>query len=183
MDNNNFKKLMSLLAEQYNRNVTPLMAKAYWQVLKEHTDEQVEQAVMAYIGDPDVCNFWPQPGAIKAKIIGTEKQQQTAITDNAQEAWLSVLKKMREQGAYGEIKLKDKIALKAIKLMGGWRDLCHTPSDKMEWRRKEFIETYRNSINAGNLPESIAGIGAKEQQKVEAYSQLKQIQEKANVTR
>jgi hypothetical protein len=180
MTNERFKQLMTLLSEQYGRNVSPLMAQAYWQVLRDFTDEQVEQAVMDYIGDPEQCNFWPQPGAIKAKITGTDKQQQTAITDVAQEQWILVLEKIRKQGAYGQVVFDDKVTLKAIQLMGGWRELCHTNEDKMEWRRKEFLETYRNSVNADNLPESIAGIGAKEQSKLESKQQLERLHDGIN---
>lgn len=180
MTNESFKQVMAMLSEQYQRNVTPLMAKAYWQVLKPYTDEQVQQAAIDYIGDPDGCKFWPQPGDIKAKIVGTDKQQQTAIVDRAQEQWILVVEKIRKQGAYGTVELDDKVTMKAIQLLGGWRELCHTPVDKMEWRRKEFIEAYRNSVNADNLPESLPGIGHKSQDKLKATKQLESLRDGVN---
>lgn len=180
MDNANFKQVLATLGETYGKTITPLMAKAYWSALKDYSNEQVEKAMVDYIADPNVSQFWPQAGALIAKITGTDKQQQTAIADHAANQWLEVVAKIRKQGAYGEVIFDDQVTMKAIQVMGGWRELCHTPVDKMEWRRKEFVETYRNSINASNLPDSLAGIGSKSQAKIESAQQLKRIQDKVS---
>lgn len=175
MTNESFKKVMAYISEKSGRQITPMMAKGYWHNLKQFSDKQVENAVMEYYADPDVCQFFPQEGMIIAKINGTTKQQQTALIDRAQEQWILVQEKMRRQGAYGTVKFDDKVTMKSIQLLGGWRDLCHTPTDKIEWRRKEFIECYRNSVNADHLPDSLAGIGSKSQHKLESQNQLKRI--------
>jgi hypothetical protein len=177
MTNESFKQIMALLSEQYQRNVSPLMAKAYWQVLKDFTNEQVEKAVMDYIGDPDCCNFWPQPGAIKAKITGTGKQQDMSIEDSAMTAWNIILGEIRRVGAYGNLEIDDKVAMKAVQNIGGWQSLCHSTDDALKtWKRKEFISAYKTFVGADSLPESLRGIGQSSREHIEWREALKRIQ-------
>src|SRR5690554_3243016 len=125
MDTQAFKQVMATLAETYSKNVTPLTAKMYWQALKEFSNEEVEQAAMDYISDPQVCQFWPQPGALIAKITGTAKQRELSTTDAALQAWDYIVKQIQNIGAYGRLEMDDGVALKAVISIGGWRELCH----------------------------------------------------------
>lgn len=181
MDNQNFKQVLATLGETYNRSITKLTAKAYWSALKNYSNEQVEQAVIDYISDPDVSQFWPQPGGLIAKIEGNSKQKEISVTDRALEAWSQILNEIRRVGAYGSLELDDKVALKAAQSIGGWQTICHSTEDALKtWKRKEFISAYQTFVGADNLPSSLAGIGQRNNEKLEAQSQLSSLQGKLN---
>jgi hypothetical protein len=169
MDNANFKQVMATLAEAYSKNVTPLTAKIYWQALKDFTNEQVENAVIAHLSDPQVCQFWPQAGTLIAKITGTAKQKEISVEHSAMQSWELILQQVRKTGAYGSLKLDDKLALKAVHSIGGWVELCRSPEATLTtWKRKEFMQAYQTLAGATELPSNLPGIGQQSQDKIEA---------------
>lgn len=181
MDNANFKQVLATLGETYGRSITKLTAQAYWSALKGFTNEQVQQAMIDYISDPNTSQFWPQPGALIRKITGTDKQQQLTIEDKALSAWNEILLDIRRVGVYGSLEIEDKVALKAVQSIGGWKTICHSTEDALKtWKRKEFISAYHTFVGAENLPNSLAGIGQRNNEKLEAQGKLAKLQEKLN---
>lgn len=175
MEDNQFKQVMAMLSSSYGRKLEALEIKVFWQAFKPYTNEQVEIAAMEYISDPELCQFWPKPGSIIGKITGTKNQRELSTADAAMQAWEFITKEIRRIGAYGSLEMDDGVALKAIHSIGGWKDLCHTPIDKMEWRRKEFISAYQTFVGASNLPKSLAGISKVGQDKREAQRALQRL--------
>lgn len=158
-DKRAFFDLMMAAGEVYGREVTQPMAAIYLSALASVSIEQVQEAMMAHMQNPDSGQFFPKPADLIKQITGTTKQQDAAIEDKAAIAWACIERDIRRIGSYGTLKLEDKQALATVKAMGGWQSICQTETSKMEWKRKEFIRMYetfeRMPLDA--LPSSLPG--------------------------
>lgn len=158
-DKRAFFDLMMAAGEVYGREVTQPMAAIYFSALANVSIEQVQEAMMAHMQNPDSGQFFPKPADLIKQMTGTTKQQDAAIEDRAAIAWACIERDIRRIGSYGTLKLDDKQALATIKAMGGWQSICQTEISKMEWKRKEFIRMYetfeRTPLEA--LPSSLPG--------------------------
>ena len=158
-DKRAFFDLMMAAGEVYGREVTQPMAAIYFSALANVSIEQVQEAMMAHMQNPDSGQFFPKPADLIKQMTGTTKQQDAAIEDRAAIAWACIERDIRRVGSYGTLKLDDKQALATVKAMGGWQSICQTEISKMEWKRKEFILMYetfeRMPLEA--LPSSLPG--------------------------
>ena len=158
-DKRAFFDLMMAAGEVYGREVTQPMAAIYFSALANVSIEQVQEAMMAHMQNPDSGQFFPKPADLIKQMTGTTKQQDAAIEDRAAIAWACIERGIRRVGSYGTLKLEDKQALATVKAMGGWQSICQTETSKMEWKRKEFIRMYetfeRMPLEA--LPSSLPG--------------------------
>ena len=158
-DKRAFFDLMMAAGEVYGREVTQPMAAIYFSALANVSIEQVQEAMMAHMQNPDSGQFFPKPADLIKQMTGTTKQQDAAIEDKAAIAWACIERDIRRIGSYGTLKLEDKQALATVKAMGGWQSICQTETSKMEWKRKEFIRMYetfeRMPLEA--LPSSLPG--------------------------
>ena len=158
-DKRAFFDLMMAAGEVYGREVTQPMAAIYFSALANVSIEQVQEAMMAHMQNPDSGQFFPKPADLIKQMTGTTKQQDAAIEDRAAIAWACIERDIRRIGSYGTLKLDDKQALATVKAMGGWQSICQTETSKMEWKRKEFIRMYetfeRMPLEA--LPSSLPG--------------------------
>lgn len=158
-DKRAFFDLMMAAGEVYGREVTQPMAAIYFSALANVSIEQVQEAMMAHMQNPDSGQFFPKPADLIKQMTGTTKQQDAAIEDRAAIAWACIERDIRRIGSYGTLKLEDKQALATVKAMGGWQSICQTETSKMEWKRKEFIRMYetfeRMPLEA--LPSSLPG--------------------------
>ena len=158
-DKRAFFDLMMAAGEVYGREVTQPMAAIYFSALGNASIEQVQEAMMAHMQNPDSGQFFPKPADLIKQMTGTTKQQDAAIEDRAAIAWACIERDIRRIGSYGTLKLDDKQALATVKAMGGWQSICQTETSKMEWKRKEFIRMYeafeRTPLEA--LPSSLPG--------------------------
>ena len=158
-DKRAFFDLMMAAGEVYGREVTQPMAAIYLSALASVSIEQVQEAMMAHMQNPDSGQFFPKPADLIKQMTGTTKQQDAAIEDRAAIAWACIERDIRRIGSYGTLKLDDKQALATVKAMGGWQSICQTEISKMEWKRKEFIRMYeafeRTPLEA--LPSSLPG--------------------------
>lgn len=172
--------LFAVMSEVYDKQLTDAAQSIWASAMKEFSGDQIMSAIEAHMKDPGEGRFAPKPASIIGKITGTSKQLQISQENKALEAWDLILKAIRERGAYRPLQIDDKHAMAAIQSIGGWVGLCHTPSDKMEWRRKEFLSAYSNFNAVENLPKSLAGIGQKSQDKIEARNALERINQGVN---
>lgn len=158
-DKRAFFDLMMAAGEVYGREVTQPMAAIYFSALANVSIEQVQEAMMAHMQNPDSGQFFPKPADLIKQMTGTTNQQDAAIEDRAAIAWACIERDIRRIGSYGTLKLDDKQALATVKAMGGWQSICQTETSKMEWKRKEFIRMYetfeRMPLEA--LPSSLPG--------------------------
>ena len=183
MNEKTFKEAMLTISSVYSQlnPLPPVLAKVWWQSLKPYSDEQVNKAIMEYISDPDLSKFAPKPGDIIGKITGNGKQAEISIDDSALSAWNLILSEIRRVGIYGNLDIDDKLALKAVQSIGGWKSLCYSTDDALKtWKRKEFISAYKTFYGSNNLPSSLKGIAGNSTDKIESSSQLSAIANKVN---
>jgi len=155
-----FKKALLGISETYKQTMSEAEIKIWWYVFKSYDIKDFRSAVFAHIQCPDQGVFPPRPAHIKKILDGTSKDQDRAIADQAAQAWEQVHNKIRLVGPYDALVLDDKIALAAVKIIGGWKYLCSLTTHSLEFKRKEFIEAYRASQAKplDQLPSSLAGI-------------------------
>lgn len=158
-DKRAFFDLIMAAGEVYGKEVTQPMAAIYFSALANVSIDQVQDAMMAHMQNPDSGQFFPKPADLIKQMTGTTKQRDAAIEDKASIAWACIERDIRRIGSYGTLKMEDKQALATVKAMGGWQSICQTETSKMEWKRKEFIRMYetfeRMPLEA--LPSSLPG--------------------------
>jgi hypothetical protein len=163
--------LLGQLSVNYRRELTEADVANFKLMLRRWGIDRLESAIHAHMFDPDGGQYFPNISNIAKHAEGTSKQKEAAVVDKASLAWSCIETAIRRIGSYGTLKLDDKQALATVKAMGGWQDLCATETDKMEWRRKEFIRLYetfeRTPVDAlpSNLPGRIELAEHKEQAK------------------
>ena len=174
-DKKEFATQMMLIAEIYDKPVSKEKMKIYFATLKEYSIDQVKHGIQLHMADTEQGQFFPKPANIIKHIEG----QLPSVIDRAEIAWLEVENAIRFIGSYGTLKLQDKIAVAAVKSLGSWSDLCSTNIDKMQWKKKEFINAYELLSNTPleMLPRSLHGIEDIKNAKSESKSQLKSLQD------
>ena len=155
-DKNQFKTLMVGLGEIYGKEITKPVLQFYFNAFKSYSIEQVSYAANQHAVDPKHGTFFPKPADIVRHLSECEHSSE----DKALLAWSAIEGAIRKSGAYGSLEIEDKQALAAVKAIGGWRDLCHTNIDQMQWKRKEFMSVYQtyDKTPVELLPQSLPGI-------------------------
>jgi len=143
-----FSEYMSMLSELFDKEVTPVLSRAYWSILSPFSDAQCKAAFDAAIAR---CRFFPKPAELLELISGPE-------TDKAMLAWLRVDKAVRTIGNYESIDFADDRAINStIEAMGGWVALCNTSEAEWKWKRKEFENLYPAMTRRTDHPEYLPG--------------------------
>ncbi len=151
-----FATLFYGLGEYYDKAVSTNLLLIYFDDLKRFNLNDVKHAASQHRLDPKHGAFWPK----SADIIRHIQTGNISVEDKAELAWAQVMREIRVNGAYGSLKLDDKQALAAIKELGTWKELCATPSDKMTFKHREFIATYKTYERTpiDMLPSSMPGL-------------------------
>jgi len=171
---NQLKAIMTGLSETYDKPVTPSLFKIYMEALKAFDINNIQIAVSKHMLDKKHGSFFPKPADIARYIPETS----IAADDKANIAWMDIESQIRKKGAYGSLELDDKQALMAVKHMGSWQSLCHTDIDKLQWKRKEFIDNYKSLENTDcSYLQKLEGIEDLQNQRLSSDSRAKQIGE------
>lgn len=181
-DKQGFRMLMVGIGELYSKEITKPLLQIYYGSLINYTLDQVSLGISKHAADPKHGTFMPKP----ADIIRQIEADKPSPEARAELAWMTIEKKMSSIGAYGSLKLDDLQALAAVKSIGSWRDLCHTDISKLAWKRKEFIEAYKNFENTPleALPSHLAGmIESDRQKKTEKPNFMSQLVNKIGVNK
>jgi len=161
-DENKFKELVTLIAENDGQEFSETKIRMWWKVFKDYSVTDIEKAVFAHISDPVSGKYTAKP----AHIIDKLPRPNVDCEDRAILAWMEIEKNIRKVGAYGNLEMEDKQALVAVKNMCSWQELCHTPVDKLAFRRNEFIQNYKavEGVDTAYI-EKLDGIEALENQR------------------
>lgn len=151
-----FGAIMRGLCEVYGREMTPFLSRAYWETLRDLTIEEVEQAAIRYMRQPEKdCRFMPKPGDLRAMIDGTGN-------DTAAVAWSKVLRGMRDYGSYRSVAFDDPVIHRVIEDMGGWPAFGRTPENEMPFFEARFCRQYtahrRMGLSSDDYPPYLSGI-------------------------
>lgn len=172
-----FKELLVAISQTYDRELTASKARLWWNLFKQYSITDFESAVYAHMSDADSGMFEPKPACIIRHITGTSKQNQQSIEDRANMAWSCVEREIGRIGSYGTLELEDKIALAAVKGIGGWKALCGSTMDQLVWKKKEFVSNYKSyeNSNLDMLPSKLPGLIELSEQKIQSSNALQNI--------
>lgn len=70
-----------------NEDAFAAAAKIWGMILKDMTDKDLLEATLAYLRDEKVCQFWPQPGMLLARVPG----RQAALLDDSEEMFTKAM--------------------------------------------------------------------------------------------
>ena len=133
-----FKELLSMLGEIHNKEITPTLARIYWEALKPYSVQQVQDALNQSVL---TSRFMPKPVDLIELIEGDFNEQ-------AAQEWGKMLSFMRKQGRFGESKLPDNIK-KTVDQLGGWPHLCTLSQSQLDFKSKEFNKIFESKSKRG----------------------------------
>ena len=146
-DKNKFKEFMAGLGELYDKEVTPLLIKIYWQTLEPFSDVECENAFNQTIA---TSKFWPKPVEFLDILQGSGE-------DKATMAWLEVDKAVRHIGTLASVQFDDPVVHSTIEALGGWESLGNVTEYDWKWIRKDFISMYPRMARKEKHPKRLIG--------------------------
>ncbi len=150
-----FATALTALAEEYGKQMSPARMKLWWKILGHHPMEQVSQAILAHISDPERGRFMPHPADILAHLNGNP-------ADNAALAWAEVIRAIGAIGPYESVCFDDQQTMKAIQDMGGWIKLCKITENEAPFRQKDFESLHRAHLNTSRCIDYLPGIAERD---------------------
>lgn len=142
-DQRKFAALMFGCGEYYGKTLSKGVVELYWQGLKNHSIDEVQAAVNQHMADPDSGQFMPKIADLKRILTGSKQTQ-------AMTAWTKVDRALRRTGPWESVCFDDPIINRVLQDMGGWIDLCNTPTEKdLEFRMHEFNKRYQGYVIQG----------------------------------
>ena len=138
MTKNDLAELTKLIAGIWaarGKNVSEPLLEIFTLALNIYDITEIKNAVINYIRNPDNGQFLPTPADIIRHMNGNSYSQ-------ALHAWTKVTKAIQHVGSYSSIIFDDALIHAVISDMGGWISLCHTNTNELIFRGKEFEKRY-----------------------------------------
>jgi len=149
-DKENFSKMLLGLGELFDKEISEILLSIYWEALKPYPWTVVKEALNKAAV---MCRFFPKPVEIIELIEGSD-------TEQAEEAWATLLDAIEQCGAYVSVVFADGRIARCIELMGGWEAVNRWKIDELPFRRKDFLAIYKSLPKTG--PAKVVGIIEKE---------------------
>jgi hypothetical protein len=152
-DFSTFRKMISLTAEQYGKQLSPELIRFYFDGLSHLPVDSVREALNKHIRNTESGQFMPKIADLIRALDGRSQDAAYAALVELQEAFGSV-------GAWKSIEFADKISMAIVHDMGGWPALCGR--DSVEWAQfgaNDFLKRYRIYKDRGecNAPAYLPG--------------------------
>lgn len=133
-------KFLTACAELWEKEVSDGMISLYWAVLKDYGDDELSKAFVEVLR---TSKIFPKPADVVSCIERGRKE-------NAYLAYERVLQTIKEEGAYSSVCFWDRKINGAVKVLGGWVDVCNADT---RFLMKSFIDAYSESgIEEDYLP-------------------------------
>jgi hypothetical protein len=129
-DKNRFLEMMIGTGEMYGKKVSKELLKMYFDALTDYTIDEVYQSFNKHAVDPVHGTFFPKPADIVRHIANTAPRALDS-DELAELAWSSIIEQIGRVGPYGSLVLEDKLAIAAVKGMGGWQVLANSTYDQL----------------------------------------------------
>lgn len=150
-----FKEMLAASWGLYDKTLTSGILTLFWESLKKYDIKEISAALSRHTVNPDSGQFAPKPADIVRYIDGSGD-------DVSLKAWTKVEQVVRRKGVYVEkLVFDDPIIHAVLRDMGGWEQLCASPSEEdFKFRSIEFCKRYRGCMNNNNLnyPSHIKGL-------------------------
>lgn len=133
-DRTKFMHIVAGLAEHYQQEISAPGLDLWWAAMAHWKFDDFTEAANILVRR---CKFMPRAadfeGLLRESVM------------SAQEAWGKVLQIL--PGAYRDGGI-DELTDKAVMMLGGYRELAMSPTDSLDFRRREFVEAYEGMIDA-----------------------------------
>lgn len=138
---------ITLLAEGFGRQATPVTFRAYIAGLEGLPVEAIEAGVNRALRE---SKFMPSPAELR-ELAGELKGQ-----DRAVRAWLAFERAVTEHGGYRTVSFDDVVINAVVRSLGGWEHVCSMDAQEFDtFLRKKFLDAYQ-SLYAGGVGEEEA---------------------------
>lgn len=136
-DQEKFANSLGVLCEIFDKQISPIVIRAYFQALKPYPVEEVESVISQAIVS---CKFFPRPVELIQLIAGNPED----LADRAEVEASKVLRAVKYEGAYKSIQFGDPVTAAVIQQgFGGWIRLCEDlKASEEKWFRKDFCQIY-----------------------------------------
>jgi len=126
-----FAELITAMAGNFNKAMDKPTMRLWWEVLKPLPIDAFESACRRAIIE---LEWMPKPAHIFKLAGGVTTSQRATL------AWSKILSNMN---AYQSVDFGDPVIHAAIRMMGGWEELCRKDKDWLNnWGLKEFEKIY-----------------------------------------
>lgn len=150
LDESKFIELIASVAEIYGKELSPMAINLYYNILKNYSFEQIDQA-FNYIVKTNKYNCMPKPAEVIESIDGLPDER-SAI------AWNQVVKAIRKYDSYQSVEFEDKTVHAVIDHLGGWLWLCDQTKEDLVFIAKDFMKLYVIfERRGGDCPERLIG--------------------------
>lgn len=156
-----FQTVFNNLSEYYQKeNLTKPALEIYWGALSRLSLPEVEQGINQHVSNELSGKFYPRASDILAGVFAGDKQKANNAKNSSLLAWSQVIYMISTRGPYRTLTLDDKVALAAVKSIGGWVCLCKKTYEQLEWAKKDFYDVYQAYIKTplNRLPSSLPGL-------------------------
>lgn len=130
-----FFELLADVMSLYSKEITPFIARIFWESLMRFDFDDVSRAFTVHAQDPDHGQFAPKIADIIRQLEGSTQTQ-------GMRAWSKVERALRSVGQYQSVAFDDPLIHAVIDGMGGWVALCLTAVDQLPFRAREFERSY-----------------------------------------
>ena len=151
MDKKTFSEMMKLLKASFREKINEDTNKAYWDILKEYSDNDIKRATLKCIRGE--LKFFPKIAEIIEAIEGN-------IEDEAKLAWLYLLEVIKKEGYYMSPSFPKYPAIAGVveRFFGGWMKLIEEMTDEnLKWIKNDFLKFYPVIKKEGHYPEKAIG--------------------------
>ena len=145
--------MLSLLAEQYGKQLSPQLIRLYFDGLAHLPIHTVRAALNAHARNTEIGQYVP-------KIADVIRACEGGADDHAMRALQDIERAFSQVGAWESVAFTDTCITAVINDMGGWPAIC--ARDRNEWDRfgsREFMRRYRSYRERGdaNAPAYLPG--------------------------
>lgn len=131
----------------YEKNITPALVSAWFDVLKNQDFEAVCGAFNRHVADPERGMWIPKPADIMALLHGKGSEA-------AELAWGKFYRAIGRVGRNNDVVFDDALIHAVVEDMGGWIKVCGVDGDKeVSFMRLQFIKSYQAYRSRGSFPE------------------------------
>lgn len=135
MNRERFTRCMAALFETFGRQPSEPALNGYAYALSDLPIEEVEAAVAACLRE---MRHMPRPVEIRERCTN-------GAIDNAEAAWMELLRAIRRVGAYSSPVFDDPVLASTVQSLGGWVSLCNRESEELHSHvRRNFLASYRD---------------------------------------
>ena len=136
-DAERFRNLMLGMADNFRDSISKEGMRLRWEMLKQYTIEQVEQAGLQIMKSRKFTKMPPV-----AEFIDAIDGEPVPIELKAEQQWNEIICQIRSIGSYGTPVFSDPATRGLISRRFSWQNLCRSTENDLRFFRKEFIAAY-----------------------------------------